>query len=252
MGRQLEDCVVVVTGAGSGVGRGIAAGFCQDGAQVFGIGRTEADLERTAKTLGQGRMRWIVGDVSRGADVERLFALAEGECGRVDVVVNNAAVYPKVRFLAHDMEDFERGLAINVGGVARCCRRALPGMLARGYGRVINIGSFAHADPVPEASLYSASKGAMSVLTKAVAREIDPLEYPDVLVNELVPGVYRTRMTPDEGDDPMSAYPFVKNLVTLPRGGAHGRVFLRDRLIENHHGWRARLRRVLGRVLPPR
>jgi NAD(P)-dependent dehydrogenase (short-subunit alcohol dehydrogenase family) len=245
----LQDKVVIITGAGSGVGRGLAAGFCRDGAHVIGFGRTRTDLDETAERHGRGRMRAVVGDVASADDVERLFAEVEAEHGGVDVLVNNAAVYPRVSFLESSMEDFERDLKINVMGVARTCRRALPGMLARGHGRVINVGSFAFKAPIPRSALYSASKGAVDALTRAIAADVS---HPDVLVNQLMPGIYRTRMTPDQGDDPMNAYPHARALALLPRGGAHGATFLLgDRFDDQPRGVRDRIankvRHILGR-----
>ncbi|TPV95059.1 MAG: SDR family oxidoreductase [Myxococcales bacterium FL481] len=252
MADELRDKVVVITGAGSGVGRGLVAGFCRDGAQVVGISRTEADLADTQRDHGVGRMEYVVGDVSNASDIERLFSLAEERHGRVDVLVNNAAVYPKVRFLDQHPDDFEKALLINVMGVARTCHRALPGMLERGFGRIVNIGSFAFKGVIPLASLYSASKGAVSPLTQGIAVEIDRDRHPDVLVNELMPGIFRTRMTPDQGADPMTAYPHVRNVVLQPAGGPHGRIFLLGDLWEEYGsgGRKAQLKRLLRRLLP--
>lgn len=249
MSTSLQDKVVVVTGAGTGVGRGIVAGFCADGAHVVGISRTESELKETAEKHGRGRFNYVVGDVSKGADVERLFTEAERLYGRVDILVNNAAVYPKVLFLDQSPDDFEKALLINVMGVARCAHRALPGMLKRGYGRIINIGSYAFKAPFPTAVVYSASKGAVSSLSLGISTEVDPAKYPDVLVNELMPGVFQTRMTPDHGDDPMSGYAYVKNVALLPAGGPHGRIFLKDQLIdEGAGGVKGKLKRVFGRL----
>ena len=97
----------------------------------------------------EGRVHYVVGDVSVAADVERLFAEAEQRHGKVDILINNAAVYPKVLFLESDMDDWAKALEINVVGMARCCHHALPGMLERGYGRILNLGSFAWKGPIP-------------------------------------------------------------------------------------------------------
>jgi NAD(P)-dependent dehydrogenase (short-subunit alcohol dehydrogenase family) len=243
------DKVVVVTGAGSGIGRGLVAGFCRDGAHVVGIGRTEDDLRATADTHGHGRMQFVVGDVSRSEDVEQLFATTEDLHGRVDVLINNAAVYPKVTFLDSDINEWCRAIDINVGGMARCCHRALPGMLQRGHGRVINVGSYAWRGPIPMASAYSASKGAVHALTLAIAAEVDRYRQPDVLVNEWMPGVFRTRMTPDSETDPMMAYEGARTIASLGIGGAHGREFLGSQLMLEALGFKARVKQKLKALL---
>ena len=151
-----------------------------------------ADLESAAKEFGDGRMLCVAGDLANPADIQRLFDETMERCGRVDILVNNAALYPKQTFLESSIDEWARVIDVNVTGVARCCHHALPIMLKRGYGRIINVGTFAWKAPIPASSAYSASKGAIPALTKALASEIDRVKFPDVLVNEFVPGVYRT------------------------------------------------------------
>ncbi len=237
---------VVITGAGSGVGRGLAVGFCADGADVVGIGRTRADLEQTAALCG-GRMHFVVGDVVSEADVDRLFAEAMRLHGKVDVLVNNAAQYPKVLFLDSTHADWTHAFETNVIGLALCCRKALPGMLERGHGRIINMGSFAWKGPIPASSAYAASKAAVTVFTKALASEVDRARHPDVLVNELLAGVYRTRMS-DTGDDPAEAYAHARTVASLPAGGPHGEIFLHSQVFVEEGGIRSRLKRLVRRV----
>jgi NAD(P)-dependent dehydrogenase (short-subunit alcohol dehydrogenase family) len=238
---------VVVTGAGSGVGRGLAMGFARDGATVIGIGRTERDLAETAALCG-GALHFVVGDVRREADVERLFAEAERLTGRVDVLVNNAAVYPKTSVLEGSVAEWIETIEVNVIGMYLCCRRALPGMLARGHGRILNMGSFAYRRPIPNSSAYAASKGAVRALTRAIAVEIDRARHPDVLVNELLAGVFQTRMS-DTGEDPAAAYPHARFVASLPAGGPHGQTFVRSEIHEEDPpGLRTRvLRKLRGR-----
>jgi NAD(P)-dependent dehydrogenase (short-subunit alcohol dehydrogenase family) len=238
---------VVLTGAGSGVGRGLAVGFARDGADVFGIARTREDLLQTAAQC-EGQLTCVVGDVTIAEDVDRLFAEAISRTGKVDVLVNNAAVYPKVDFLESTHEEWIRAFEINVFGMALCCRKALPDMLEHGYGRILNIGSFAWKGAIPKSSAYAASKGAVSALTRSIAAEIDRQRYPDVLVNELLPGVFRTRMS-DEGLDPAEAYPHARFVASLPAGGPHGQTFVRSELyVEYPPGLRTRARRLLSRL----
>lgn len=238
---------VVVTGAGSGIGRAVAVGFCIDGATVVGIGRTKGDLEETARQCRTGKMHFVVGDVGRSEDVERLFAEAHRLCGKVDILVNNAALYPKAPFLGSTQEEWSRTIQTNVVGLAHCCRLALPGMLEKGVGRIINMGSLAWMGPIPNSSAYSASKGAVRAFTRALATEVDRSRYPDVLINELLPGVVRTRMS-DAGEDPKNVYAHVRFVASLPPNGPTGRTFLQSTLYIEDHGMRARVRRLISRL----
>ncbi len=240
--------VVVVTGAGTGVGRGLAVGFARDGAQVVGISRTAADLARTAELCTPGSFHAVVGSVASEADVERLFAETIARHGRVDVLVNNAALYPKRLFLESSHREWAEVIETNVLGMALCCRKALPGMLERGHGRILNIGSFAWRGPIPGASAYSTSKAAVPVLTKSIAAEIDRARYPDVLVNELLPGVFRTRMS-EQGEDPMDAYPHARVVASLPSGGPTGATFVRSEIFVEYAGIRAKLRRIAAKLI---
>ena len=244
---DFSDKAVIVTGAGSGIGRAIAAGFCSDGANVMGIGRTRADLEETASFCEVGRMQFVVGDVARPEDVERLFSDVVRLYGKADILVNNAALYPKVAFLESSHEEWSRVIQTNVVGMALCCRVALPGMLERGFGRILNLGSLAWMGPIPNSSAYSASKGAVRPFTKALAAEIDRSRYPDVLINELLPGVVRTRMS-ENGEDPAEIYQHARFVASLPRNGPTGKTYLQSALYIENYSLRARLKRFIGRV----
>lgn len=237
---------VIVTGAGSGIGRALAIGFCSDGASVIGFGRTARDLEDTARQCG-GRMHCVVGDLARTEDVERLFAEAERLCGKVDILVNNAASYPKQAFVDSTADAWAAAIQVNVVALAHCCRLALPGMLARGYGRIINLGSLAWRGPIPASTAYSTSKAAVMAFTRALATEIDRGRYPDILVNELLPGIVKTRMS-DDGIAPVEVYPHARHVALLPSGGPTGQVFLQSALLVEKPPMRARLRRLLSRA----
>jgi NAD(P)-dependent dehydrogenase (short-subunit alcohol dehydrogenase family) len=241
-----SDKTVVVTGAGSGIGRALAKGFAADGANVVGMGRSAATLEETARAC-QSRMKFVVGDVGRQADVDRLFSEVQRRFGSVDILVNNAALYPKDLFLAPSFERWIQTIETNVIGMALCCRAALPVMLERGFGRILNVGSFAWKGPIPTASAYSVSKAAVHALTSALAVEIDRARYPDVLVNEFLPGIVQTAMS-DSGIAPADVYPHAKVVASLPRGGPTGQVFLQSALYIEEGGRLASVRRILGRM----
>lgn len=242
-----EGKTVVVTGAGSGVGRSLAIGFSGDGAEVVGIGRTRETLQETASRCN-GQMRFVVGNVAREFDVDALFDETIRDGGHVDVLVNNAAVYPRREFLECSHAEWVAAFETNVFGTALCCRKALPGMLERGHGRIMNLGSFAWKGPIASASAYSASKAAVSILTKSLVTEVDRERYPDVLINELLAGQFKTGMS-DVGEHPDAAYPHARTVASLPSGGPTGEIFLHSEIYrEEMGGVRARLKRLAARL----
>lgn len=244
---DFSNKTVIVTGAGAGVGRAIAIGFCSDGANVVGFARSRSDLEETARHCPVEKMLVVAGDVSKAEDVKRLFSEATDRFGKIDILVNNAAVYPKVEFLASTHEEWSRVIEINVIGMALCCRLALPGMLERGFGRILNLGSFAGRNPIPKSSGYSVSKAAVGPLTKSLATEIDRSKYPDVLINEFMPGIVKTRMS-DAGEDPAAIYPHARYVASLPCGGPTGQTFVQSTQYVENPGRRARLKRLLAKA----
>lgn len=247
---DIKDKVVVITGIGTGLGRSLAQDFAKSGAKVAGISRTEADLVETAKSCPG--LVWHAGDVSKAEDVDALFEKTEAALGPVDVLINNAAVYPREFFVDQSMDDFEKALLVNVMGVARTCHRALPNMLERRFGRIVNIGSYAFVAPIPRAAVYSASKGAVSSLTRALASEVDAEKFPDVRINELMPGQFDTRMGISSGEPPDNVFGYTLPVVTVPKGGPHGRIFLKGELQDDGSdgGLKAKIKRAVKKFLP--
>ncbi len=192
-------------------------------------------------------MEYVVGDVTSEEDVELLFRVTLQRFGRVDVLIANAAIYPKQKFLQMSHSEWAKVIEINLIGASLCCRKAIPIMLEKGYGRIILLGSFAAQAIAPDSSAYSVSKAGLRLLNKALAKEIDSKLYPNVLVNELVPGAVRTQMS-SKGDNPEEVYPHVKFLATLPAGSPTGRIFIKNKLYEEDYGLKARFKRFLGRL----
>jgi NAD(P)-dependent dehydrogenase (short-subunit alcohol dehydrogenase family) len=240
--------IAVITGVSGGIGRALAIGFSQGGTKVVGIARNEQNLHETASECPEGMMDPIVGDVGSEEDVDRLFSHTLDRYGKVDVLINNAAIYPKGMLLEQSPQEWFGALRINILGIFLCCRKALPPMMEKGYGRIINLGSFAGRGPVPGSSAYSVSKAGVMCLTKALAVEIDRTRYPNILVNELVPGGVKTGMHND-GDDPMVIYPHARILVDLPSGGPTGRIFIKSELFDEDYGLRATIRRKLAKLV---
>lgn len=246
--RPFAGKVAIVTGAGGGIGRALARGFAADGAQVLACGRRPDTLTETARTAPDA-IHCLAGDLADLQTVDRLFAEAARRFGRVDILINNAAVYPKQPFLTMDRATWQRSMNVNVLALAECCRQAMPFMQRQHHGRILNLGSFAWRAALANGTDYAASKAAVMAFTRALAAEIDRNQYPDILVNEFIPGIVKTGMS-DEGDDAEHVYPGARRVVLLPPGGPHGRTFLRGELHQDHvPSLLGRARRAVQRLL---
>jgi len=217
---------VIVTGAGAGVGRALVHGFVGSGAHVVAISRGAATLDETrAGCGGPGTIEAHVLDVTDAQALEALFADVVARRGGVDVLVNCAAVYPRLRLGDTPAAQWANDMATNVNGVVFGCRAALRTFPADRAALVFNVGSFAYLGPEPASTLYCASKAAVSAFTRAFAVEL-AAEGSRLSVHEWLPGVYRTQMSKFTGDDPALAFERLLNVMVLARQGAGGRRFV--------------------------
>ena len=201
---MLKDKVVVITGAGSGLGRELAKAFCQQGSKVIGLGRSLSKLEETKDEIGALEYAYYAMDVADYMQVRDVFKNIIDTYGRVDILFNNAAVYPKVNFLEESAEQWADAIAININGVANCCKAILPSMIEKKYGRIFNLGSWADLGPIEKSAAYSCTKGGLHALTKAIA--VDIAEYNlDIEVHEWIPGHLNTQMSEYTGMEPSIA-----------------------------------------------
>ncbi|AWN35260.1 SDR family NAD(P)-dependent oxidoreductase [Methylobacterium radiodurans] len=190
--------VVIVTGAGSGIGAATARRFVQDGASVVLNGRTREKLERVAADLEPDRVLVQSGDVSDQGDAEALIAATVERFGRLDILVNNAGVVPTGPLLEASVEDWRRVMAIDVDGVFFCTRAALPHLLRSG-GNIVNVSSVSGLGGDWNMSFYNAAKGAVSNFTRSLALELGER---GVRVNAVNPGLTFTDLTEDmKGDE---------------------------------------------------
>jgi 3-oxoacyl-[acyl-carrier protein] reductase len=194
---ELAGTVALVTGGGRGIGRGIALELTRAGARVAVAARTREQVEETAAETGGVA---IQADVSKRADVERMVARTEEELGPLDLLVANAgiAIWEESAWEL-EPEEWWHVLEVNVLGVYLCCRAVIPGMIARGGGRIVNVASGAAYLPGNTSTAYSASKAAVHRFSETLATQLEPHGIP---VFSISPGLVRTDLIGDRmGDD---------------------------------------------------
>ena len=196
----LTGQVAVVTGAGRGIGRGIATALAEAGADIVAVGRHPADaLADHVGRMGR-RCHSLVFDLSDPAQVEEVIPRAVAAAGRVDILVNNAGATTRGPALDVTPEDWHRVLQVNLHAVFRLCRAAAREMLPRRRGKIINIASLMSFEGGILVSPYTASKGAVGQLTKALANE---WASKGINVNAVAPGYIETDVTTALRNDPV-------------------------------------------------
>jgi len=191
---KLSGKAAVVTGASKGIGAAIALGLAKDGASVivnYASSAKGAESVVAKIKAGGGNAKAVHADVSKPAEAKQLIDAAVSEFGRIDILVNNAAVYDFVPLHQVTEEHFDRMFDLNVRGLLFATQAAAGAFGDRG-GSIINIGSMASLSPPPGGSVYSATKGAVDVLTRGLAAELGPKR---ILVNAVLPGPVETEGT---------------------------------------------------------
>jgi NAD(P)-dependent dehydrogenase (short-subunit alcohol dehydrogenase family) len=190
---RLADKVAVVTGGGSGIGRGIVLCMAREGADIAIPDLQVENAQRVAEEVrGLGRKALAIKtDVTRAVDVNGMLKRVREEFGRVDILVNNAGVAspPGMPFTSNVEEDWDRVYAVNVKSIFLTCKAIAPYFIERKAGRIINIASI--AGPLAAATMppYSVSKMGVITFTRIVAKELAPH---GVTVNAICPGVLWT------------------------------------------------------------
>ena len=190
---RFQQKVVVITGAGSGIGAGAAQRFAREGASVVLVGRTPEKLEKVAAQLPQGKHLVVPCDVSSADEVQNLAQRVSDEYGRVDVLVNNAGVIVQGRIHEISLNDWETLMATDLNGVFYCTHYFMPELL-KTKGNVVNISSVSGLGGDWGMSVYNAAKGAVTNFTRALAMDYGA---DGVRVNAICPGFTFTELTED-------------------------------------------------------
>ena len=197
---EFDNRVVLVTGAAGGIGTAVARRFLAAGAQVFAV---DLQADRLAAAVAElsaspGTAVYpIEADVTVVADCERMVGVAVAGGGRLDVLVNSAGVWVEGPTETMTEADWDRVVDVNLKGTFFCCRHAIP-ELRKSQGCIVNISSDAGVVGTPETAIYTASKGGVSLLTKALALELAP---DLVRVNAVCPGDVQTPMLQYQADN---------------------------------------------------
>ncbi len=182
----MPDHVALVTGGSTGIGRAIAKQLAEDGYKVVITGRNEKTLSEAAAE--HTNIEFIVADVSKPEDNERVFGHIQAQHGRLDALVNNAGIGTPAPFAEAPIDLYDKIFSINVRGLIDTTKHALP-LLTESKGSIVNISSVVGNRPMPGFSFYSASKAAVSSLSRAWAKELAPT---GVRVNIVSPGPIET------------------------------------------------------------
>ena len=190
---DLNSKTAVVIGGTSGIGRAIALGLAEAGADVVASSRCDAEVAAVAGEIRARGRRTIeaTSDVLDRGSLEKLHAETVAAFGKVDILVNAAGTTKRVPTLECSEEDWQRILETNLTGAFRACQIAAPGMVRAGWGRIINIASLATFLGFHEVAAYGASKAGLGALTKSLAVE---LAKHGVCVNAIAPGFFPTAL----------------------------------------------------------
>ncbi|MBT9475138.1 SDR family oxidoreductase [Polaromonas sp.] len=186
----IQDKVVMITGASSGIGEACARRLAQHGARLVLAARRTDRLARLAEEFGENTL-WAAADVTRVEELEALATAARERFGRIDVLINNAGIMPISMLAQGCVDDWSRMIDVNIKGVLHGIHAVLGGMLAQGSGHIINISSVAGLTVGPGSAVYSGTKFAVRAISEGLRQEC----VGKVRVTTICPGLVASELT---------------------------------------------------------
>ena len=222
---RLDGKVALITGGGAGIGAAITERFVAEGARVCISGRRQQVLEKTATSLPPGTVVTCVGDTGKDTDVSRMVARTLEFGGKIDVLVNNAAISAHGPVGDINRSVWREVLNVNLNGPFMLMQEAIPHMIKNGGGSIINIASVGGLRCLPAMPAYCASKAGLIMLTQQAALDYGPQ---NIRVNAVCPGAIKTEMVEKEfgqigrmiGMEPAEFFTMVSKVLPLQRFGS--------------------------------
>ena len=239
---RLRVGLALVTGAGSGLGRALAIELTGRGLPVAGLGRRADALAETARLAGP-TFHALPCDIADFDALRAAFAKADA-IAPLTLLINNAALYPHRDFLDETPESFMATMQVNFGGTLAATRLALDRFVPTGFGRILNVATFADLHPLPTAAAYSTSKGAARILTRALAADLAD-RFPDIVITDWMPGMLATTMGIPDGLPPEVSAKWGAELALWHDPALTGATFEQDREILPPQGLKSKLKDAL-------
>jgi len=211
--RRFTGRVAVVSGAARGMGKAVALRLAEEGATVVAVDINGEGAAATAKEIGGESLSWQC-DIGDPPSVAKLFGAVAGKAGKLDVLVNAAAIVPFVKWDELTFEEWRRVLSVNLDGLYLMCRAGSDMMRKGGYGRIVNFSSNSIFAGTPNMAHYVASKGGVLTFTRALATELGPYK---ITANSVCPGLIDTEGV--QQSPHKDAFDFVETLQAIKGRG---------------------------------